>query len=584
MAAKTIKDKQALTADGVKALSNAATTAVNAGKATATAAANNVKNLSVGSTGEDVAKLQRALGIEDDGIFGPQTQQAVINYQKKNGLAVDGIAGKDTQGKLYGSNSTLFGNNVPNAGAIGSAISGMVAAGVNTAKGAASSNNSNKTNTNTGTKTNTGTDKGAAKTEVPTTPTEPATPATPTTPTATPTTEFTYDPFTYDPYTADPYSKSQAVLDAEAILAQMNANKPGEWVDPYKDKYLGYLSEYENRDPFSYDFNSDALYNQYKDQYIQQGRMAMMDTMGQAAALTGGYGNSYAQTVGQQAYNQQLNQLNEIMPELYDRAYSRYNQEGQDLLNMYGLYQGLSEQDYAKYMGDVENYYRELDAARTYANDLYTQEYGEWQDKTQLGFDEWNANTQLAFDKWATETGIDFDTYQALQDQAYREGRDAVADEQWQKTFDYNAGQDAKAEVESKRVNEYNRLANLISSSGYVPTVKELDAAGMSEAEAKALKDAYAAESSKPPQYKDMDIAVVRKDFDRAETIEDVNTLANIYKAEGYNPETIKELALAARNRILGPAKPVQTPSKTGTGVYGGSGGGGGGVTRQEIK
>ena len=357
----------------------------------------------------------------------------------------------------------------------------------------------------------------------------------------------------------------------------MNANKPGEWVDPYKDKYLGYLSEYENRDPFSYDFNSDALYNQYKDQYIQQGRMAMMDTMGQAAAMTGGYGNSYAQTVGQQAYNQQLGQLNEIMPELYDRAYGRYQQEGQDLLNMYGLYQGLSEQDYNKYLGDVENYYRELDAARTYANDLYTQEYGEWRDKTQLGFDEWNANTQLAFDKWATETGIDFDTYQALQDQIFR-ADEAEKDRQFTQT------ENDKDRAKTEKQNNYNRIANLISSSGYTPTAAELEAAGMTEAEAKALKDAYTAESSKPPQYKDMDIAVVRKDFDRAETIEDVNTLANIYKAEGYNPETIKELALAARNRILGPAKPVQTPSKTGTGVYGGSGGGGGGVTRQEIK
>ena len=574
MGVKPIKDKQALTADGEKALSTVASAAVNAGKATATAAANNVKNLSVGSTGADVAKLQQALGIEADGIFGPQTQQAVINYQKANGLEVDGIAGKNTQSSLYSNNN-----------AVKTAIGGMVAAGVNTAKGAASSNNSDKTNTNTGTKTNTGTDKGAAKTEVPTTPTEPATPATPTTPTATPTTEFTYDPFTYDPYTADSYSKSQTVLDAEAILAQMNANKPGEWVDPYKDKYLGYLSEYENRDPFSYDFNSDALYNQYKDQYIQQGRMAMMDTMGQAAAMTGGYGNSYAQTVGQQAYNQQLNQLNEIMPELYDRAYSRYNQEGQDLLNMYGLYQGLSEQDYAKYMGDVENYYRELDAARTYANDLYTQEYGEWRDKTQLGFDEWSANTQLAFDKWATETGIDFDTYQALQDQIFR------ADEA-EKDRQFTQSENDKDRAETARTNAYNKLANLISSSGYEPTAAEREAAGMTEAEAKALKDGYTASASQDgggsyTRYDNKLQAVYEKEFSHAEDYADLEDVwERLVNGEGVDPvEATKRVTYwALKKNIPLPEYKKEEPPKVGTGVYGGSGGGGGGVTRQEIK
>jgi peptidoglycan hydrolase-like protein with peptidoglycan-binding domain len=86
MGVKPIKDRQALTADGEKALP--------------TAAANNVKNLSVGSTGADVVKLQKALGIDADGIFGPQTQQAVINYQKANGLDPDGIFGPLTEATI----------------------------------------------------------------------------------------------------------------------------------------------------------------------------------------------------------------------------------------------------------------------------------------------------------------------------------------------------------------------------------------------------------------------------------------------------------------------------------------------------
>lgn len=136
-------------------------------------------------------------------------------------------------------------------------------------------------------------------------------------------------------------------------------NYPSAWVDPYKDNWMGYLNQYENRGPFEFSANDDALYQQLRDQYIQQGHLAMEDTMGKAAAMTGGYGNSYAQSVGQQAFNQYLTQLNSVMPELYDMAYDRYEKEGQDILNKYSLYKGLSEQDY-------ENWYKEVGSVPEY--------------------------------------------------------------------------------------------------------------------------------------------------------------------------------------------------------------------------
>lgn len=104
------------------------------------------------------------------------------------------------------------------------------------------------------------------------------------------------------------------------------------------------LDKILNREKFSYDVNGDALYQQYKDLYTNQGKQAMMDTMGQASAMTGGYGNSYAQTVGQQTYQGYLQQLNDKVPELYQLALDQYNQEGQKLYDQYGLY--LNERDY----------------------------------------------------------------------------------------------------------------------------------------------------------------------------------------------------------------------------------------------
>ena len=113
--------------------------------------------------------------------------------------------------------------------------------------------------------------------------------------TATPTTNNTattkppdYSQYKYDA-TTDP-----AYQQAMTALQQAQNNMPtygGKWEAMAEDIY----DRIVNREKFSYDLNSDMLYQQYKDQYTLQGKLAMMDTMGQAAAMTGGYGNSYAQ-------------------------------------------------------------------------------------------------------------------------------------------------------------------------------------------------------------------------------------------------------------------------------------------------
>ena len=56
--------------------------------------------LKIGNKGEEVKRLQEALGITNDGIFGKQTEEAVKLFQKKNGLKVDGIVGDKTWSAL----------------------------------------------------------------------------------------------------------------------------------------------------------------------------------------------------------------------------------------------------------------------------------------------------------------------------------------------------------------------------------------------------------------------------------------------------------------------------------------------------
>jgi len=57
--------------------------------------------LRVGSKGSDVKKLQEALGLDADGIFGSGTESAVKAWQRENDCSPDGIAGPQTLSKIY---------------------------------------------------------------------------------------------------------------------------------------------------------------------------------------------------------------------------------------------------------------------------------------------------------------------------------------------------------------------------------------------------------------------------------------------------------------------------------------------------
>lgn len=176
------------------------------------------------------------------------------------------------------------------------------------------------------------------------------------------------------------YSPSGAVSQAKAYLQQVQSRRPGAYQSRWDAELDSLYDQITNRKPFQYDLNQDALYQQYKEQYQRLGRTAMQDTMGQAASLTGGYGSSYAEQVGQQTYNAYLQSLNDIVPELYDRAYGRYQDEGQDLYNRYGLVSDRESMDYSKYRDTVSDYYNDLADARSSYDSEWNRDYTQYSD------------------------------------------------------------------------------------------------------------------------------------------------------------------------------------------------------------
>lgn len=205
------------------------------------------------------------------------------------------------------------------------------------------------------------------------------------------------------------YQESDRVKKLAERLAQLEAQKPGDWTGgQYGQQMQEALDAIKNRKKFSYDLNSDALYQQYKDKYVQQGKQAMQDTMGQAAALTGGYASTYGQAVGQQQYDAYLQNLNDVVPELYQLALSRYQMEGDDLKTQYSL---LADQ--------------------------YQQEYGQYRDKV----GDWQTERNFLSGRYDSERNLDYGMWGDARDFAYTDYRNGIADEQWRRQYEESVRQ-----------------------------------------------------------------------------------------------------------------------------------------------
>lgn len=151
-----------------------------------------------------------------------------------------------------------------------------------------------------------------------------------------------------------------------------------------------------NRGPFSYDYNQDPLYAQYKEAYTREGNRAMQDTLGEVSARTGGLASSYATTAAQQANNYYMGQLADKIPELQQLAYSMYQDEGNRLMSALDMVMSLEQGDYAKFQDQLSQW--NTDRNFNYgvmqdqlANDRYDREWA-----YQLQQDQYNNDLDMA--------------------------------------------------------------------------------------------------------------------------------------------------------------------------------------------
>lgn len=146
----------------------------------------------------------------------------------------------------------------------------------------------------------------------------------------------------------------------------------------WSDKYSAAIDKYLNREEFVYDVDHDPLFQQALASAMNSGKTAMQDTIGQASALTGGYGSTYATSAGNQAYNSFIEDAYNNLPQYYQMALSAYEAEGQDLYNQVAM---LGQADQTEYNKGVDA----LTATSNWRNQLYGEEYSAFRDhKTDL--------------------------------------------------------------------------------------------------------------------------------------------------------------------------------------------------------
>ena len=237
--------------------------------------------------------------------------------------------------------------------------------------------------------------------------------------------------FTYD----DPYAqRMDAALDK--LLGY------GDFENPYQGQIDETLGKITSRDPFSYDAETDPMYQQYRKTYLREGQRANEDTMGNYATMTGGQASTAAVNAASQAQDYYNAQMADKIPELYQLAYQMYADEGNNLLNQLSAVRGLGQDALSAWGANLGLAQEQLGALRTASDTGYNRAYNKW--------------------------GAD-----------YQVGRDAVSDRQWQ------------SQMNLQKQNEAQELLYSMLEAGLTPSHTLVVQAGLNDTDADALARWY---------------------------------------------------------------------------------------------
>ena len=230
--------------------------------------------------------------------------------------------------------------------------------------------------------------------------------------------------------------------------------------DSYSARINSMIDDIINRKPFSYDAESDPLYQQYKASYTRQGEQAMQDTLGQMSARTGGLASSYAGSAAQQTYDNYMAAVADKIPELQQLAYNMYLQDLDSKRQDVALLQGQSNSDYSRFRDSMGDY----QTNRSFGYGKYRDSMGDYKDDRSYRYqlDRDNISDKRYENEWN-----------------YNVGRDQISDQRYADETAYNRNQ-----TESNTA--YDRAMQLLSA-GVMPDSTVLNRAGLTGSQANQM-------------------------------------------------------------------------------------------------
>ena len=180
------------------------------------------------------------------------------------------------------------------------------------------------------------------------------------------------------------YSPSALVKAYQNKMSEVENSKPDAYVNKWADTQNSLLNDILNEKEFSYtgsDLMNDDLYKMYSEMYEKNARKAMNNAMGEATSLTGGYGSTYSQAAGQQAYDDTMSNMNEIALTLADKAYEKYLNDRSNRYNKLSAVNTQEQSDYGKYRDEVGDWQTDRDYYAGRYDTTYGQDYQKYQDE-----------------------------------------------------------------------------------------------------------------------------------------------------------------------------------------------------------
>ena len=207
----------------------------------------------------------------------------------------------------------------------------------------------------------------------------------------------------------------------------------------YSDQIDALINKYMNREKFTYDADTDPLFQQMLASAMNSGKLAMEDTIGTAASLTGGYGSSYATRAGNSAYNEFVTDAYNNLPDYYNLALQTYQMEGDDMLSQLGVLRDADDTEYGRLLN-------EYNVNFNHANAIYDREYSQFQ-----------SDRDFNYNSYWDEKNFDYNSYWDEKNFDYNASQDKQAQQNWQTQFDYNASQDKLAQENWEKEFEYEK-------------------------------------------------------------------------------------------------------------------------------